>query len=320
MKEPLVTVAVIAYKSADFIIETLESVKNQTYKNIELIISDDHSPDDTVERCRDWLEKNANRFVNTKLITVEKNTGVTGNCNRALYAASGEYYQDLAGDDIMMPQATEKFVSFFQKHPEVKFAFGKSILFFGNFQDKDYHPQKFRFRALCMRDSVTAQKQYGYYQKFYYGNSAGYFTTPQTIKSIGGYNEKYPLQEDNALYMSLTKSGIKLYLLDEFVVYKRQHKDSIMHEKEENAILTKEQVRKLSGQQGFGPELIMSTPYLNTMRKISLWLNNNVIRTGNDKRRFKCRFYNSLRKWLNPFKLFLIWALIKDKVLTIIGY
>ena len=52
---PLVSVVVITYNSAKFVIETLESVKSQTYKNIELIISDDCSTDDTVERCRLWL-------------------------------------------------------------------------------------------------------------------------------------------------------------------------------------------------------------------------------------------------------------------------
>ncbi|NJW55213.1 glycosyltransferase, partial [Salinimicrobium oceani] len=45
--EVLVSVVVVTYNSSEFIIDTLESIKNQTYPNIELIISDDCSGDDT---------------------------------------------------------------------------------------------------------------------------------------------------------------------------------------------------------------------------------------------------------------------------------
>lgn len=69
---PLVSVSVITYNSAKTVIETLDSIKAQTYQNIELIVSDDCSTDNTVEICRDWLTKNEKRFVRMELITVEK--------------------------------------------------------------------------------------------------------------------------------------------------------------------------------------------------------------------------------------------------------
>ncbi len=54
-RETLVSIVVITYNSAKFILETLESSKAQTYKNIELIISDDCSTDNTVEICQQWI-------------------------------------------------------------------------------------------------------------------------------------------------------------------------------------------------------------------------------------------------------------------------
>ena len=54
-KFPLVSVVIITYNSEKTIIETLESIKNQTYKNIELIISDDFSKDNTVEICKQCI-------------------------------------------------------------------------------------------------------------------------------------------------------------------------------------------------------------------------------------------------------------------------
>ncbi|MDR0890977.1 MAG: glycosyltransferase [Endomicrobium sp.] len=51
---PLVSVCVITYNSSKYVLETLESIKTQTYQNIELIVSDDCSTDDTVEVCENY--------------------------------------------------------------------------------------------------------------------------------------------------------------------------------------------------------------------------------------------------------------------------
>ena len=67
---PLVSVIVITYNSSKFVLETLESIYNQTYSNIELIISDDCSSDETINICQNWLYKNKNRFKNIELIDI----------------------------------------------------------------------------------------------------------------------------------------------------------------------------------------------------------------------------------------------------------
>lgn len=83
-REPLVSVVVVIYNSSQTVIETLESIKAQTYKNIELVISDDDSKDTSVEICKKWVEKNKNRFVRTKIITHTPNTGTSANMNREI--------------------------------------------------------------------------------------------------------------------------------------------------------------------------------------------------------------------------------------------
>ena len=59
---PLVSIIVITYNSSKYVLETLESAKAQTYQNIELIVTDDCSNDNTVEICRKWIEENKERF------------------------------------------------------------------------------------------------------------------------------------------------------------------------------------------------------------------------------------------------------------------
>jgi glycosyltransferase involved in cell wall biosynthesis len=89
------------------VLETLESAKAQSHTNLELIVSDDHSTDNTVEICRRWIENNKERFVRAELIISEKNSGIPANCNRGVKAARGEWVKLIAGDDLV----SEHFVS-----------------------------------------------------------------------------------------------------------------------------------------------------------------------------------------------------------------
>ena len=61
--EPLVSIIVMTYNSEKYILETLESVRAQTYKNIELLVTDDCSIDNTVELVNVWIQENKFRFL-----------------------------------------------------------------------------------------------------------------------------------------------------------------------------------------------------------------------------------------------------------------
>ena len=63
-----VSVVVVTYNSSDFILETLESISHLNWKEIELIVTDDCSKDDTVEICRDWLKQNGQRFLSIRVM------------------------------------------------------------------------------------------------------------------------------------------------------------------------------------------------------------------------------------------------------------
>ena len=91
-ENPLVSVIVITYNSSNTVIETLDSIAAQTYKDIELIISDDCSKDDTVKRIKLWIEEHKDFFVNCRIITTEENTGTVKNLNRGVKASKGENF------------------------------------------------------------------------------------------------------------------------------------------------------------------------------------------------------------------------------------
>ncbi|PIU24106.1 hypothetical protein COT12_02825 [Candidatus Berkelbacteria bacterium CG08_land_8_20_14_0_20_39_8] len=111
----LFSILIPAYKSADIIGETIESILNQTIKNFELIIVDDCSPDDT-EKVIKKYQKNDKRI---KYFRNEKNLGYSGNLERCRQLAGGKYIYLMGNDDVLSPQALEKTLNAFKMDNDV---------------------------------------------------------------------------------------------------------------------------------------------------------------------------------------------------------
>ena len=77
------SVVVLTYNQEVFVEETLNSIYNQTFKNIELVISDDASKDSTQEVIADWIESHKDRFSNVVINFNRKNLGLSGNSTAA---------------------------------------------------------------------------------------------------------------------------------------------------------------------------------------------------------------------------------------------
>ena len=111
MKSPLISIAIIAYNQSEKIEDTIQSVINQTYKNIELIVIDDCSTDNTFSVVESLLPKIKDRFVRVKLLRNKKNIGnIPYNINRCLEVIKGEFFKPFGGDDILLPDYIEKMI------------------------------------------------------------------------------------------------------------------------------------------------------------------------------------------------------------------
>ena len=98
----LASVIIPAYNRAELLAETLESVKTQTYRPIELIVVDDGSEDDTADRVEGWRKDNEDdQFA--VLYERQSNQGTSAARNRGLEICSGEYIQLLDSDDLIHP-------------------------------------------------------------------------------------------------------------------------------------------------------------------------------------------------------------------------
>ncbi|WP_165836417.1 glycosyltransferase [Taibaiella soli] len=100
---PLVSVIMCNYNNAPWVIEALNSVATQTYKNIEIIVLDDCSKDNSPSLIEEWLKTYTGTF---KFIRHERNMGICITANDGIAASSGKYICFLATDDIMLPEKT----------------------------------------------------------------------------------------------------------------------------------------------------------------------------------------------------------------------
>jgi len=109
-EEPLVSVMVLCYNHKDFVVQALDSVLNQTYKNIEVIIIDDNSSDGSQELIEKWVRDNK---VACRFIKHTSNRPIGYSYNEFLKLAKGKYISAIATDDLFYPSKTEKQVALF---------------------------------------------------------------------------------------------------------------------------------------------------------------------------------------------------------------
>lgn len=101
---PLVSIVAINYNNSKHLVETLDSIDQQTYKNIELIIVDDFSTDDSVKKIDQWLFTYNKPF---QFIKHTENKGICKTINDGYKVAKGKYISSIATDDLMLPKKTE---------------------------------------------------------------------------------------------------------------------------------------------------------------------------------------------------------------------
>ena len=122
---PLVSVICLSYNHQDYVVEALNSVINQTYTNIELLIADDCSSDNSAGVIQDWLKNHPNVY----FLANEKNLGNTKTFNQLAKKAKGAFIIDLAADDLLLPNCIEKQIVTFQnsKYKNLGIVYGNLI-------------------------------------------------------------------------------------------------------------------------------------------------------------------------------------------------
>lgn len=213
----LISVLVVTYNSSKTIIETLDSVFNQDYDKIQLIISDDFSKDDTIEKCKKWISEHEKRFDSVSVYSSPENKGVPANCNNGLQLVQGEWYKIMPGDDVLCTDCISTYVDFVSRNnvdivlSDVYIIDEDSIYID---RPNNYFPE--------FLHKISPSKRLAVYCKVQgFLNAPTWFMRTDAIRSLGGYDEKYRYIDDNPLFMKALEKGLNTaYLPAKTVKYR----------------------------------------------------------------------------------------------------
>jgi alpha-1,3-rhamnosyltransferase len=230
-KLPNVTVSVLTYNSGKYVRETLESIKNQTYPNIILQICDDCSNDDTLAICKGWIEMYGSRFVKTKIIQPEKNTGVSANCNRAWDNCETEYCKEIAGDDILLPNCIADNMAYAMENPDAKMIFSQMDVIPCDKNADDGTKKRYKEYVESIDYSFFNLREEERREILKTENhllAPTLFTKVKDVKELGlRHDERIPDVEDYPKWINALNLGIKFHFIAIPTVSYRFHNNSI---------------------------------------------------------------------------------------------
>jgi glycosyltransferase involved in cell wall biosynthesis len=120
---PTVSIGVPVYNGENYLAKALDSILNQTFTNLEVVISDNASTDATATICHEYQQRDSR----IHFYRSEKNLGGIRNFNRVFELSHGEFFQWVAHDDEIAPEYLERAVNIFNQHPEVVLCYARAF-------------------------------------------------------------------------------------------------------------------------------------------------------------------------------------------------
>lgn len=298
LNKPLITILVITYNSSRYVLETLESAKNQIYDNLELIITDDCSTDNTFEICKKWIKENRNCFKNVKLVRPEKNRGIAGNCNHGLECCTGEWVKLIAGDDILLPNCITEYQKYTLSNEEwFLFSYPRILMDSVGEKERLKKEKAYTLRSGFFEMSSADQLSFMIINGLPMSASTFFFKNSE-LKKLGGFDESF-IQEDRPLYMKLTSLGFRLGNVPLQLVSYRIHPENISTKNKKNTPVNEFWFRNVHKvvKQYVGLSLLLSRPLVFIEYYNKFLVNSLTLAFGNTYSVF--RIIRKFR-WLSP--------------------
>jgi len=212
----LVSVVIPCYNHEQFVKDCIQSVIDQTYENIELIIIDDGSGDGSVSKIKEMVGLCEQRFTRFEF-RYRENKGLTTTLNEALEWCKGEYYSAIASDDMMFRDKFSIQINEFLKKNN-----SNIVGIFGGYDLIDQDNK-------VLTKKLKKEKKYNFNELIMHNFDLPAPTAMlklREVKNVGGYNENLKI-EDWYMWLKLTESGSGLLYINQSLVKYRSHNDNM---------------------------------------------------------------------------------------------
>lgn len=210
-KTPEISAIMSVYNGEAYLAEAIESVRNQTFENWELIVINDCSTDSTGDILREFSEKDSRIKVHTN----EENLRLPASLNKALDLAVGKFVARIDSDDIALPQRFEKQVEFMNSNPDVMISSCRFMIF------KNGVVTSGGGGGRCDFDTIRAM--------LVIANPIlhpGVIARADVMKKLR-YDTTLTCTEDLEMWSRAAKSDIKIVIQDEYLMLYRIHDKQI---------------------------------------------------------------------------------------------
>lgn len=207
---PLVTVLIASYNHHEFIEACINSYANQTYSNIQLIVIDDGSTDNSLNLIRELSDRYSFNFIS------QSNQGLSKVLNKGIGLAQGKYFVSASSDDIPMLDRIEKQVDLLESRGDILICAGNHVEIDEN--GEVYKRQKtYDARELTFEDI--------FYRKVVGVSAPTAMCSTEVLRSVGGYDSSVRL-EDIYMWLKVTSHGYKIFIMSDVLAYYRKHSNN----------------------------------------------------------------------------------------------
>lgn len=232
---PLVTIFAICHQHVKYVRETLESIRLQTYSNIELIILDNASTDGSGKAIEKWI---GDTGYPCKFLINTKPLNINANCNICLAQANGKYIQCIACDDILLPAKINKQVELFEKLDDHYACIYTDILKIDETGKIISTESEFtRLKRILHLTEMPSGRLINELSERPFIHAPSVLCRTSALKDVGGYNESLAY-EDWAMWIALSKNGYLFAPLNEITVHYRILPDSLDRKRTKNFYAT----------------------------------------------------------------------------------
>lgn len=226
MMAPLFSAVILCYRHFEHLFAAIDSVLQQDYPNIELIVSDDGSDEFPKEKVEKYIQKNRRKNITSVVVRQEQeNGGTVRHLNHAIEACSGEFVVAVAGDDMLFDdKVLSAYVAGFAKAPKNCYIeMAQTAMFDENLKELEGYYLKVPVRQAIEKTTTDSKELLQLLIR--HGACLPSTSTcfkKEFFKKFGCFNEEYVLVEDYPMHYRLAVEGWIIHY-ENFVAIKHRH-------------------------------------------------------------------------------------------------